>query len=963
MVSFKTPEGGGKAYGSIVIQQKEEEAAQPDVLLQEDEPLIVLQEADDGDGAAEKFNTCTNNDDHDHDHGDDHAYPPLSEMWNNLVFSWFTPVVESMKQQVEFHQSPNLETNPDIPPLPNDDSTRPVSQQFQRAWEDELQQASREARDPQLATILWQCSWFQPLFLQAGFLKAIHDCLQFVGPQVLNGLIHFLRDPDAPLSRGVYLTLVVTAAQLCMSLTLRHYFFKCYRVGLRIRTAVLLAIYQKSLTIDTSYYQTHPIGQITNLMSVDVQRLQDVVNMLHAIWYSALQIVLALYFLWQQLGPSCLAGVLVILASIPLTGITARWMGDLQKNVMAAKDQRVQINQEILANMKVVKLQAWEGPFLKKISKFRQIELKRLLVYMLGQATTWLMWSAVPLLIALFTFGAYVAIAGQVLDVASALTALALFEILRFPLFMLPMVINMLVEAGVSLKRIQDFLSAPNHIPPKRISNTKNNNNNDDDKNKAVIQVSNATFSYQNTTPTCKPTMTKPEELGLAEQDLLLVKAKLADAEEQLAQLEGRPAYKYGSLHIPHHRQDDSGNLLALRRVTLDSYQGEFLAVVGGVGCGKSTLLKALVGEVHTVSGEVGIDGKIAYFDQKPFIMNDTVKGNILFGKPDDTPELYQLAIKSCSLEHDLSLLPHGDETEIGERGITLSGGQKARIAMARVVYHNADISLLDDCLSAVDAHVGRDLFDECILKVLLQRNIDSNGNQKKRTVILVTNALQYLSHPLVDRIVVLNKGTIVETGSYKELLARENSEFKSSLRSFNESMSGDYSNETDDPIGDGEAKPGENATEADGSGGIPARLRSLSIAESTRDADGDADKGSKKLMTDEMDEREIGKVGGDVYMEWARAAGGVWVAIPLLLIFSAGEVVAVLSNWWLTYWSHSASKDIESQMHFLSIYGLINIVAIVADFLPMAAVLLLGLRASKKVSKSRAVLNVPLCT
>jgi ATP-binding cassette subfamily C (CFTR/MRP) protein 1 len=933
MVSSKTPNGGGKAYGSIVIQQAQEqeqqEAAPPRNGL-EDEPLII--------GEAAETSSSS----------DEYTYPPITEMYKSLVFGWFTPVLESMQQQLmEFHQSPNLETASGIPPLPDEDATRPVSQQFQNAWKEELHQSKSESRDPQLATILWQC--FRPLFLQAGCLKAIHDCLQFVGPQVLNGLIHFFRNPDAPLSRGIYLTLAVTAAQFCMSLTLRHYFFKCYRVGLRIRTAILLAIYLKSLTIDTSYYQTHNIGKITNLMSVDVQRLQDVVNMLHAIWYSWLQIILALYFLWQQLGPSCLAGVLVILASIPVTGITAQWMGGLQKHLMAAKDQRVQTNQEILANMKIVKVQAWEGPFLKKISHYRQIELNKMFVYMLAQVTTWLMWSAVPLLIAVCTFGAYVAIAGQFLDVASALTALALFEILRFPLFMLPTVINMLVEAGVSLKRIQDFLSAPDHIRPKRITN----NNDKDCSTTKVIQVSNATFSHQNTAPATKPskTVTKKEDLSLAEQDLLLVKAKLADAEDELAQLEGRPAYKYGS---DHHHQDDSEKLLALRRVTLDSYQGEFLAVVGGVGCGKSTLLKALVGEVQTVSGEVGVDGKIAYFDQKPFIMNDTVKGNILFGKPDDNPELYELAIQSCSLWHDLSLLPHGDETEIGERGITLSGGQKARIALARVVYHNADISLLDDCLSAVDAHVGRDLFDECILKVLLQRNND--GSQKKRTVILVTNALQYLSHSLVDRIVVLKNGAIVETGSYKELLARENSQFKSSLRSFNESMAGGYSDEMDEPKGDGEAKPGENTDEADVSGGSPAKLRSPSFGDPWDD------KPAKKLMMDEMDEREIGKVSGEVYLEWARAAGGVWVLIPLLLIFSAGEVMTILSNWWLTYWSHLASNDIQSQMHFLSVYGLINIAAIVADFLRTAAVLLLGLRASKKVSKTRAV-NASLCT
>jgi ABC-type multidrug transport system fused ATPase/permease subunit len=254
------------------------------------------------------------------------------------------------------------------------------------------------------------------MFLRAGCLKAVHDCLQFVGPQVLNGLIVFLRKDESTenISVGLYLTVAVTVAQLCMSLCLRHYFFMCYRVGIKVRTAVLMAIYKKAIRIDSSYYKKHPIGQVTNLMSIDVQRLQDVISFLHAVWYSFLQIVLAIYFLWRQLGPSCLAGVFMILLSIPLTAVTASWMGKLQKQLMEAKDKRVDVNQETVTNMKVVKLQAWEAPFKDRITKLRSYELRRLLMYYIGQSCTQLLWSSVPLIIALTTFGAYVVIAKKV---------------------------------------------------------------------------------------------------------------------------------------------------------------------------------------------------------------------------------------------------------------------------------------------------------------------------------------------------------------------------------------------------------------------------------------------------------------------------------------------------------------------------------------------------------------------
>ena len=218
--------------------------------------------------------------------------------------------------------------------------------------------------------------------------------------------------------------------------------------------------------------------------------------------------------------------------------------------------------------------------------------------------------------------------------------------------------------------------------------------------------------------------------------------------------------------------------------------------------------------EIQRFSGDVAVRGKVAYFDQKPFIMNDTVKQNILFGKSDGSAkncaiisdendgysdELYKLAVKSCSLQHDLEMLQNGDQTEIGERGITLSGGQKARVSMARVVYQDADIALLDDCLSAVDAHVGRALFDECIVKVLLQnshcrdKSLDLIDEKKRRTVILVTNALQYLKSPHLDRIFVMDSGTVVESGTYDELLTRPDSQFNCFLEAFNTSMAGQY--------------------------------------------------------------------------------------------------------------------------------------------------------------------------
>lgn len=241
---------------------------------------------------------------------------------------------------------------------------------------------------------------------------------------------------------------------------------------------------------------------------------------------------------------------------------------------------------------------------------------------------------------------------------------------------------------------------------------------------------------------------------------------------------------------------------------------------------------------------------------------------------------------------------------------------------------------------------MGRELFDECIVKSLLGRETKGGESKRKRTVILVTNALQYLSHPMVDRIVVLEHGVVVESGSYQELSSRKDSQFQNLLKAFTDSMTGDYGNKKVGVVA--EMSTGDDSDLLSAEFDLSASERHSVIASKEPE-----DKKQQKLMSDEMAEREIGKVGGEVYLTWAKAAGGFWVIPVILVIYSLGEGTSILSNWWLTYWSHSASSSMSSQLYFLGIYGVINVSAIFAEFLRQIAVVLFGLQASKTVSRS----------
>lgn len=363
-----------------------------------------------------------------------------SSWWSKLVFGWMGPMLELGNEKKRLDPQ-----DLDALPLPTDCSTKAVLDDFDKYWSGEKQAAAESGETVSTSQSLLQApSLFRSLvyafgleFARAGLLKLVHDLCIFVGPQVLKGLIQFLRDADAPMTRGLSLVAAVTLSQLTMSFALRHYFFKCYLTGLRIRTAIVVEVYRKALVLSSGERQSRTQGEITNLMSIDAQRMQDLTTYLHAVWYSFLQIGLALFFLWRQLGPSCLGGVAVIIITIPLTKWVTQWMGSMQKKLMKVKDDRVEINSEVLSSMKVIKLQAWEESFEKRILDLRDKELTQLLYYLIGLSLSMLLWSATPLAVALATFAAYV-LSGNELDVATALTSLALFDILRFPLFMLP---------------------------------------------------------------------------------------------------------------------------------------------------------------------------------------------------------------------------------------------------------------------------------------------------------------------------------------------------------------------------------------------------------------------------------------------------------------------------------------------------------------------------------------------
>ncbi|KAM9556805.1 multidrug resistance-associated protein 1 isoform 1-T1 [Guaruba guarouba] len=691
---------------------------------------------------------------------------------------------------------------------------------------------SQKSSEASLSKVLYKT--FGPYFLMSFLFKAAHDLLMFAGPEILKLLIHFVNNKAAPNWQGYFYTGLLFVCACLQTLILHQYFHICFVTGMRLKTAIVGVIYRKALVITNSARKTSTVGEIVNLMSVDAQRFMDLATYINMIWSAPFQVILALYLLWQNLGPSVLAGVAVMILLVPINAVMAMKTKTYQVAQMKSKDNRIKLMNEILNGIKVLKLYAWELAFREKVLEIRQKELKVLKksAYLAAMAT--FTWVCAPFLVALSTFAVYVTIdKNNILDAQKAFVSLALFNILRFPLNMLPMVISSIVEASVSLKRLRVFLSHEELDPDSIIRSPIT-------AAEGCIVVKNATFSWSRNDP---------------------------------------PLLNSINFAVP---------------------EGSLVAVVGQVGCGKSSLLSALLGEMDKKEGYVVVKGSVAYVPQQAWVQNATLQDNIIFGR-EMNESRYKRVIEACALLPDIEILPAGDKTEIGEKGVNMSGGQKQRVSLARAVYCNADVCLFDDPLSAVDAHVGKHIFENVI---------GPKGILKNKTRVLVTHAINYL--PQMDTILVMSDGEISEMGSYQELLKQDGA-FAEFLRTYANTEQSVENSDTNSPSGK-EGKPVENGMLVNEASGKLMHRQLSNSSTYSRDTGKSqqhsstaelqkpqAEKNSWKLT--EADTAKTGRVKATVYWDYMKAIG-LFISFLSIFLFMCNHIASLASNYWLSLWT-----------------------------------------------------------
>ena len=639
---------------------------------------------------------------------------------------------------------------------------------------------------------------------------------------------------------------------------------------MRVYSSLAAIIYKKSLRLSASSRSQYSSGEIINLIAVDATKIQEALTYVTFLWVSPFHVGLTTYFTWQVIGPAVLMGLGVLLAAIPLNGLDFYFMEKFQTRQMDHKDMRVKVINEILTGMKVLKMYSWEKPFIDKIGEIRQVELHSMKWVQYLDAFLFFTWNSAPFLVAVSSFITYIYIdpENNVLDAKTAFVSLSLFNTLQAPFFLIPYAVQCVVQASVSVTRINKFLNSEELDP---------NNTTNDEMGPSII-AKNAYFTWGDRT------------------------------------------------EVP-----------VLKNLNFSVKKGSLVAVVGRVGSGKSSLLSALLGEMQRTNGFVNIGKSIAYVSQQAWIRNMTLKNNILFQKPLNN-NFYQKVIQCSALEADLEQLTGGDQTEIGEKGINLSGGQKQRVNLARAIYANKDIYLLDDPLSAVDSHVGKHIFE----KVLGEK-----GMLSKKTRILVTHAISYL--PLMDNIIVMKDGSISEIGTYQELLNNkgefadflieqlQNSEEESEEGKENENEELWKTLETS--IGTTElslkkqlSKNSKNSRKTRTSSigelsDISSSLNdeTMSVQEKSsvisRGFSKDESELNGKFNIVEIEEVETKGVKFEHYVYYFKSMG-IFVFFLCILAYAIFQSFSVSANLVLTAWSNVASNDTSVTNYYLGLYG-----------------------------------------
>lgn len=781
-------------------------------------------------------------------------------------------------------------------------------------------------------------------FWVGGCCQLFASIFQVMSPFTLRYLISFanqaysasaLHIAKPNIAHGVGLVIGITLMQMLQSLGTNHFIYRGQMVGGQSRAVLITAIFEKAMKIsgrakaggkaiedggtqekadglkDDARSKENVIkrmmnkklqpkggpqvtpdkaqgiagdgagwgnGRVVNLMSVDTYRVDQASGMFHLTWTSPIAILITLVVLLVNLSYAALAGFALLVIGIPALTRAIKTLFTRRRAINKITDQRVSLTQEILQAVRFVKYFGWESSFLERIGDIRKREIRSIQILLSIRNGINAVSMSLPIFSSMLSFITY-SLSKHALNPAPIFSSLALFNSLRMPLNLLPLVIGQVVDAWSSLGRIQDFL----------LAEEQEDDFTWDMEGKNAVTLGHADFTWERT-------VTQDPEKGGPPSKKQVKEAKKAK------KAAANPEKSSGLSD-----DTDSASTLTqmepfeLHDINFSVGRNELVAIIGGVGSGKSSLLAALAGDMRRTEGNVTMGATRAFCPQYAWIQNATARENILFGKEYDR-QWYDMVIDACALRPDLEMLPNGDQTEIGERGITVSGGQKQRLNIARAIYFNSDIVLMDDPLSAVDAHVGRHIFDNAICGLL-----------KDKCRILATHQLHVLNR--CDRIIWLQEGRIETIDTFDNLMANN--------EGFQKMMATTAQEER------------VEKEEVDGDEIKEEKKEAKKRKQSKRGAG---------LM--QQEERAVKSVSWGLYVAYVRASGTIFNGPLVLSLLIASQGANIATSLWLSFWT--SNKFGYSTGQYIGVYAGLGVVQASLMFCFSVSLSIFGTRSSR---------------